>query len=84
MLKPLRLLPPLVIGMSLLTGCVPAASDQAPVVVVTCPTLIDYDQASLNKLADEIDALPRNSLLPLFMADYAGLRAQVRACRAAP
>lgn len=81
MLKPLRLLPPLVIVISLLTGCVPANSDPAPVVVVTCPTLIEYDQATLNRLANEIDAQPGGSLLPVFMMDYAALRAQVRACR---
>lgn len=45
-----------------------------------CPYPIDYTQATMNKAADEVDALPPGSVLGTMMADYAQERARLREC----
>ena len=40
-----------------------------------------YNPAFLNQAADEIEALPEGSALAVMIADYAVLRAQLRAAQ---
>jgi outer membrane murein-binding lipoprotein Lpp len=63
----------------LLAGCASALPPVPPTVV--CPALVEYDQATRNRAADEIERLPPGSALAAMLADYAALRAAVRACR---
>ena len=58
-----------------LTAC--AAVGSSPV----CPSLVTYSPAVQEQAADELDALPADSVLPGMLADYSRLRDQVRACR---
>ena len=65
----------------LLTSCA-AAPPPAPAAVV-CPALVEYSQEMRNRAADELERLPHDSALAAMIADYAALRASVRACREA-
>jgi outer membrane murein-binding lipoprotein Lpp len=65
----------------LLAGCASALPPAPPAVV--CPALVEYDQATRNRAADEVERLPPGSALAGMIADYAALRAAVRACREA-
>lgn len=53
------------------------------VVSKTCPALVTYDQADMDKVADELDALPSGSVVRTMIADYGATRAEIRACRSA-
>ena len=53
----------------------------ATVVSKTCPALVIYAQADLDKAADERAALPVDAEIRTMLADYAATRAQIRACR---
>ncbi len=64
--------------MLLLTGC--AAVDSDPPAVV-CPPVVAYDQATMDRAAAELEALPPDSALAGMMADYVVMRDQTRACR---
>ncbi len=55
-----------------------AGSDPAP---GACPPVVDYSPAEQVRVADELAALPANARLPGWLADYAVLRDQARACR---
>jgi outer membrane murein-binding lipoprotein Lpp len=70
---------PLVLSAFLLTGCASALPPAPPAVV--CPALVEYDQSTRNRAAEEIERLPPGSALAAMIADYAALRAAVRACR---
>lgn len=70
---------PITLAALLLAGCASALPPAPPAVV--CPALVEYDQATRNRAADEIDRLPPGSALAGMIADYAALRAGVRACR---
>lgn len=48
-------------------------------VVSEAPPLVEYDQATLNQLADEIEAAPPGAVWPRFIVDYRVLRDQIRA-----
>ena len=48
--------------------------------VTACPALIQYDQVYRDRLAEEVDQLSAGAALSRAVADYAGLRAAVRAC----
>jgi outer membrane murein-binding lipoprotein Lpp len=72
---------PLALAALLLAGCASALPPAPPAVV--CPALVEYDQATRNRAADEIERLPPGSALAGMIADYAALRAAVRACREA-
>jgi hypothetical protein len=61
----------------LLTGCGTARFDAA------CPTLVEYSAEDQRRAAAELTALPDDSMIGRFLADYARLRDQVRACQAA-
>lgn len=45
-----------------------------------CPPLKEYDNYERNKLADEIDKLPQDSIIPMFLGDYLLLRDLTRVC----
>lgn len=49
--------------------------------VSECPPLVAYDQATLDRLADELEAAPADAAWPAFIVDYRALRDQIRACR---
>ena len=67
----------LVIATNSLTGCATVGSD-APANV--CPPVVEYSQAEQAQVAEEIAALPEEARIVSWLADYAMLRAQVRAC----
>ena len=60
-----------------LTGCAMAGFDAVP---GACPPVVAYSQAEQARVAAEVAALPEGALIPGWLADYAVLRAQVRAC----
>ena len=45
-----------------------------------CPTVVDYSRAEQARVAEEVAALPDGARIVDWLADYAVLRAQVRAC----
>jgi len=47
----------------------------------TCPALVTYAQADMDKADDELDALPAGSMVRIMIADYGATRAEIRACR---
>jgi hypothetical protein len=62
---------PLIAVLSL-TACAPVVSDAVPPVK-------EYSPEVQAQAADELEALPEGSVLPLLIADYAVLREQLRA-----
>jgi len=46
------------------------------------PTVKDYPRAVQAQAADELEALPEGSVLPVLIGDYAVLREQLRAGKA--
>ena len=46
-----------------------------------CPPVVAYSQADQARMADELAELPKDALTVGWLADYALLRDQVRACR---
>jgi len=42
---------------------------------------VEYSQAEQARIADEVAALPEEALIVSWLADYAVLRDQARACR---
>lgn len=67
----------LVLPMTLISACATGNSD-------ACPREVDYSPAQQQQAADELLALPRDSMIRgTFMPDYGRLRDQVRACRGA-
>ena len=63
----------LAIATSWLTGCTTEASR------TVCPHLYRYDQAELDRAADELQGLPEGSAIEGMLADYATTRAEIRA-----
>ena len=61
-----------------LTGCATAGSDAPP---GACPPVVAYSPAEQARVAAEVAALPEGTLNPDWLADYAVLRDQARACR---
>ena len=43
--------------------------------------MVDYTRAEQARVADELAALPEGALIAEWLADYAVLRDQARACR---
>jgi hypothetical protein len=64
--------------MIFLTACVRVGSDAAP---GTCPPLVEYTRTEQARMAEELAALPEGAVIPEWLADYAVLRDQARACR---
>lgn len=67
----------LVIGTLCLSGCAGVSSDVLPEV---CPPVVEYSPAEQARVADEVAALPEGAVIVEWLADYAVLREQVRAC----
>jgi len=67
----------LAIATLLLSGCAGVGSDTSP---SGCPPVVVYSQAEQSRLAGEIAALPEDALILDWLADYAVLRDQARAC----
>jgi hypothetical protein len=65
---------PLVLAMSLLTGCAGAGFS-------SCPPLVEYSKQQQVQLADELTQLPLGSMTERFLLDYGTLREQLRACQ---
>lgn len=62
---------------AMLVGC--ASADQAPVT----PTVPDYDDLVLRKVADELASAPADCGWCVMIEDYARMRAEIRAIRGA-
>ena len=60
-----------------LTGCARVTSDPPPGI---CPPVVAYSPAEQMRVADEVAALPEGTLIVTWLADYAVLRDQARAC----
>ena len=60
-----------------LTGCAGGGSDTPPGV---CPPVVEYSRAEQARVAEEVAALPEGALMVGWLADYAVLRDQARAC----
>ena len=46
-----------------------------------CPPVVDYSRAKQARVAEEVAALQEGALIAEWLADYAVLRDQARACR---
>ncbi len=64
--------------MIFLTGCAGVGFDTAP---SACPPVVEYSRAEQARLADEVSGLPEGALIQEWLADYAVMREQARACR---
>jgi len=62
---------------SLLTACATVSSEP---VVGACPPAVQYSRAEQSLLATEIEALPANTVIVDWLADYSLLREQVSTC----
>ena len=60
-----------------LTGCAGVSSDTP---LGACPPVVAYSPAEQERVAEEVSALPEGALIPDWLADYAVLRDQARAC----
>lgn len=67
----------LVTVMSSLTGCAGVSFYAASSV---CPPVVAYSNAEQAHMAEEVAALRNGAVIPEWLADYAVLRDQVRAC----
>lgn len=65
----------LAIALIALAGCAPATIS-AP----TCPPVPAYDQALLDRAADELELLPPASAIERLLDDYGVIRRQARIC----
>ena len=52
-----------------------------PGLVARCPVPADYDDATLNKIQDALQALPPDNILHKIMNDYETERDNLRMCR---
>jgi len=67
----------LAIATLLLTACAGGGSDTQPGI---CPSVVMYSPAEQVRVADEVAALPEDAMIAGWLADYAVLRHQARAC----
>jgi len=67
----------LMTAVSLLGACAMVSSEP---VAGMCPPVVEYSQAEQTQTADEFAALPDDSVLIDWLADYSLLREQARAC----
>jgi hypothetical protein len=65
--------------MIFLTGCAGVDSDVPP---SDCPPVVEYSRAAQARVANEVALLPEGALIVGWLADYAVLRQQARACLA--
>jgi hypothetical protein len=68
----------LAIAASLLSACATGASEGA--VAESCPPLVAYDRAFLERAADELELLREGSAIEQMLGDYAVMREQARVC----
>ena len=68
----------LMAAMIFLSACAMAGSDATP---SACPPVVDYSRPQQARVADEVAKLPEGSLIIGWLADYAVLREQARACQ---
>jgi len=61
-----------------LIACAGGSFDTPP---GSCPPVVEYSRTEQARVADELAALPGGTLIAEWLADYAVLRDQVRACR---
>ena len=66
----------LVTATILLAACARVGSE----VQMACPPVVEYSRADQGQLANELASLPEGALIVDWLADYAVLREQVRAC----
>lgn len=66
----------IVLAAALSSGCAGAGSDAAP-------THYEYSPETQAKLAAEIEQMPADWVTPWILADYAAVRAEIRAMREA-
>ena len=62
---------------SLLSACATVGSER---VVSACPPVVKYNHAEQKRVAIEVEALPDDSALTEWIADYSVLREQARSC----
>lgn len=67
----------LVIAMICLTACAGVGSDTP---ISACPPVVEYGRAEQVRVAEEIAALPDGARIVDWLANYAVLRDQARAC----
>ena len=65
-------------AMILLTGCEKVGSETPH---SACPPVVEYSRAEQTQVAGELAALPEGTLIVGWLADYAVLRDQARACQ---
>jgi hypothetical protein len=63
--------------MILLSGCAGVGFDFPP---SACPPVVEYSRAEQARVAEEIAVLPEGAVISEWLADYAVLRGQARAC----
>lgn len=68
----------LAVGMIFLTGCATGSSEWRATGV--CPPVVEYSREEQQRMAEEIEALPEDSVIVGWLADYAVLRGQVQSC----
>nr|WP_202909494.1 hypothetical protein [Alkalilacustris brevis] len=61
-----------------LTGCAGVGFEGGSGV---CPPVVEYSRAEQARMAEDVAALPEGALIVGWLADYAVLRDQARACR---
>ena len=64
--------------MIFLSGCAGVGSDGRH---SACPPVVEYSRTEQTRVADEVAALPEDAVITEWLADYAVLREQARACR---
>ena len=67
----------LAIATLFLSGCAGVGSDVPPDV---CPPVVAYSEAEQARVAEEVGALSEGAVILDWLADYAVLREQARAC----
>lgn len=69
--------PLLAVAMLSLTACgTPGGSSPS-----ACPEIVEYPPEVSQRLADEIEQLPADSIIPMIVEDYIRERDMLRACR---
>ncbi len=64
--------------MIFLTACAGVGSDGRH---SACPPVVEYSRAEQTRVAEEVAALPERTGISEWLADYAVMRDQARACR---
>lgn len=62
-----------------LTGC-ERGFEPSPRFEVFCPPIVSYGETFSNNLADEVQELPSDSVIPEALSDYVELRGAIRVC----